>query len=508
MEANAQNRSNNLFQGWGMQYDNGEIPYFDYNAFKKMREDNSDYYSLSNTRRRTLAYFATGTYSYQGRYSLTGTFRYEGSNRLGKARSARWLPTWNIGFAWNMHEEKFFEKLQPTFSHFTLKSSYSLTADAGPADVTNSFVNINSYTPWRPSASVGESGLHIVELENGDLTYEKKHEINVGVDMGFFNNRMNIEFAWYKRNNYDLIGAVLTQGVGGETRRNANLASMKSHGYEVSLSTQNIVTKNFQWSTDFIFGYSKTKITDLKSQTYLFDLVTGYGQREGYDWGSIFSIPFAGLDEDGFPTYLWNGEIIDKSNYGAINFQQIQDIDFLKYEGPRDPTITGSFGNIFTYKGLKLNVFITYSAGNKVRLDPQFSSTYNDLDATPKDFKNRWMLPGEEKITNIPVIPSARDNQKYSNLNYAYNAYNYSDVRIADGGFIRMKEISLTYDFPKSLLGSQNILKTLSLKVQATNLFLIYADDKLNGQDPEFFNSGGVAAPVPKQFTFTLRAGF
>lgn len=99
---------------------------------------------------------------------------------------------------------------------------------------------------------------------------------------------MNIEFAWYKRNNYDLIGAVLTQGVGGETRRNANLASMKSHGYEVSLSTQNIVTKNFQWSTDFIFGYSKTKITDLKSQTYLFDLVTGYGQREGYDWGSIF----------------------------------------------------------------------------------------------------------------------------------------------------------------------------------------------------------------------------
>ena len=306
-----------------MQYDNGEIPYFDYNAFKKMREDNSDYYSLTNTKRRTLAYFATGTYSYQGRYSLTGTFRYEGSNRLGKARSARWLPTWNIGVAWNMHEEKFFEKLQPALSHFTLKSSYSLTADAGPADVTNSFVNINSYTPWRPSASVGESGLHIVELENGDLTYEKKHEINVGDDMGFLNNRINMELAWYKRNNYDLIGAVLTQGVGGETRRNANLASMKSHGYEVSLSTQNIVTKDFQWTTDFIFGYSKTKITDLKSQTYLFDLVTGYGQREGYDWGSLFSIPFAGLDEDGFPTFWWNGELIDKTNYGSIKRSSI-----------------------------------------------------------------------------------------------------------------------------------------------------------------------------------------
>ncbi len=508
LEAKAQDRSNNSFQGWGMQYENGEIPYFDYNAFKKMREGNSDYYSLKNTKNRTVGYFANGTYSYKGRYSITGTYRYDGSNRLGKSRSARWLPTWNVGASWNAHEEEFFKKFQPAFSHFTLKASYSLTADAGPSDVTNSMVNINSFTPWRPSASVGESGLHIVELENGGLTYEKKHEMNIGADFGFLDNRINMELAWYKRDNYDLIGAVLTQGVGGETRRNANLASMKSHGYEASISTRNIVTKNFQWSTDFIFGFSKTEITDLKSQTYLFDLVTGYGQREGYDWGSLFSIPFAGLDKDGYPTYMWEDKLIDKSNYGTINFQQVENVDFLKYEGPKDPTITGSFGNIFSYKNFKLNVFITYSAGNKVRLDPQFSNSYNDLDATPKDFKNRWMLPGEESITNVPVIPAVRDNQKYSNLNLGYNAYNYSDVRIADGGFIRMKEISLSYDFPQSLLGSQKLLKSLALKVQGTNLFLIYADSKLNGQDPEFYNSGGVAAPVPKQFTLTIRAGF
>lgn len=508
LEAKAQDRSNNDFQGWGMQYENGEIPYFDYHAFKKMREGNSNYYSLTNTKDRTIGYFANGTYSYKGRYSVTGTFRYDGSNRLGKARSARWLPTWNVGGAWNVHEEKFFKKWQPAFSFLTLKASYSLTADAGPAYVTNSLVNINSFTPWRPSASVGESGLRIIELENAGLTYEKKHELNIGADLGFFDNRINLELAWYKRDNYDLIGAVLTQGVGGETRRNANLASMKSHGFEASLSTRNIVTKNFQWTTDFIFGYSKTEITDLKSQTRLFDLVTGYGQREGYDWGSIFSIPFAGLDADGYPTYRWNGELIDKTNYRDINFQQVENVDFLKYEGPADPTITGSFGNVFAYKNFRLNVFITYSAGNKVRLEPQFSNSYNDLDATPKDFKNRWMIPGEEAITGVPVIPNVRDNQKYSNMNVGYNAYNYSDVRIADGGFARMKEISVSYDFPQTLLGSQKVVKSLSLKVQGTNLFLIYSDSKLNGQDPEFFNSGGVAAPVPKQFTFTVRASF
>lgn len=92
------------------------------------------------------------------------------------------------------------------------------------------------------------------------------------------------------------------------------------------------------------------------------------------------------------------------------------------------------------------------------------------------------------------------------NLSVAYNSYNYSTARIAKGDFIRMKEISLTYDFPKDMISKWN-LANLSLKLQATNLFLLYADKKLNGQDPEFFNTGGVAAPVPKQFTLTLRIG-
>ena len=93
-----------------------------------------------------------------------------------------------------------------------------------------------------------------------------------------------------------------------------------------------------------------------------------------------------------------------------------------------------------------------------------------------------------------------------TSLSYAYNAYNYSTERIAKGDFIRLKEISLSYDLPKKFVNSIK-LNSLSLKLQATNLFLLYADKKLNGQDPEFFNTGGVAIPVPKQFTLTLRVG-
>lgn len=512
-EINSQERSSDWFEGWGMQYNNGELPFFDYLAFKRMRERNTNYYGVNNTVNRQIAFFATSTYSYKRRYTLTGTLRYEGSNRLGKARSARWLPTWNLAAAWNMHEESFFKTLQPTLSYLTLKTSYSLTADAGPTWVTNSRVVIGSYNPWRPSASVAESGLQIFDLENSSLTYEKKHELNIGIDMGALDNRINLAIDWYVRNNFDLIGWTSTQGAGGQVNRMGNVASMKSNGFEFTLSTKNIKNKKFCWNTDLIFGLSETKVTELNTRSVMFDLISGSGfTREGYPHRGLFSIPFVGLDDEGFPMFEISDKnnqrvLVNKSNYGALNFQEREHLDFLKYEGPTDPTITGSFGNVFSYKNWKLNVFITYSAGNKVRLDPVFKSSYDDLDATPKDFKNRWRVAGDEKKTNIPVISARRHHQLYSNLNLGYNAYNYSTTRIADGGFVRMKEVSLTYSLPNSLLEGK-LLKSASVKIQATNLFLIYSDKKLNGQDPEFFRSGGVSSPVPKQFTCTLRLGF
>ena len=88
----------------------------------------------------------------------------------------------------------------------------------------------------------------------------------------------------------------------------------------------------------------------------------------------------------------------------SINFQEREKLDYLKYEGPTDPTVTGSFGNVFTYKGFKLNVFMTYSFGNVVRLNPVFNYKYSDLTAMPREFKNRWTVSGDEARTNIPVI--------------------------------------------------------------------------------------------------------
>ena len=502
METNSIDRHTTWFRGWGMQYSNGEVARYAYQVFKKGEEENSQYYTLGNTRSRSAAFFGTGTYSYKGRYQVTGTYRYEGTNSLGKARKSRWMPTWNISTAWNAHEENWYQDIfKDILTHTTFRLSYSLTGER-PSE-TNALSIIRAYNPWRPATTVRESGLTITQPGNGNLTYEKKHEFNVGVDLGFLNNRINITADWYTRRNKDLLGYTPTDFYGEQM---LNVASMKSSGYELSVSTTNIKTKDFSWNTNFIYSHTKNEVTKLHSVSRMIALISGNGfALEGYPVRSLFSIPFMGLNNEGLPLFLdQDGNISTSGIY--MQTSDPEKLKFLKYEGSVDPTDVGSFGNIFKYKGFTLNVFITYSFGNVVRLDPVFSNTYNDLTSTPKEFKNRWVVPGDEKYTTIPVIASSRQNNNDSDLRIAYNSYNYSTERIAKGDFIRMKEISLGYDFPSKLISPIG-LGTASLKLQATNLFLIYADKKLNGQDPEFFNTGGVAVPVPKQFTLTLRLG-
>ena len=180
----------------GVLYDMGQLGNFNYNYFKQASEENNMYYSLNNGYSREVSFFGTGTYSWKRRYIVNGTIRYEGSNRLGRATSARWLPTWNVSAAWNAHEEPwFYRTFTDKLTHATLKASYSLTGDK-PA-VTNSMVIIRAFNPWRPYSNDKESGLEISSFANPELTYEKKHEFNIGVDLGFLNNRIKLDHRLY-----------------------------------------------------------------------------------------------------------------------------------------------------------------------------------------------------------------------------------------------------------------------------------------------------------------------
>ena len=503
MEANQADYDASEYQTYGVQYSKARLVTITPDFFKQAKEEGTELTSFSRSYNRRLAYFANANYSYKGRYSANLTARYDGSNQLGKSRQSRWLPTWNVSASWNAHEEGFFKKFMENtngaFSHATLRLSYSLVGEQTAA--SNAQAIFRSTNMWRPQGDQQETALYQSSYANEDLTYEKKHEFNVGLDLGFVNNRINIVTDAYWRDNFDLMGYYYGQLIG---RQAANVASMKSHGVEATISSANIQKPDFQWNTDFTFAYNYTEITDLMSVSRVIDLVGGNGYaREGYPHRALFSLQFAGLNDEGIPQVINEDGKVTTSD---IYFQEYERLDHLKYEGPSEPTYTGGLNNMVRWKNWRLNVFVTYSFGNKLRLDPVFSSSYSDLAAMPKEFKNRWVMPGDEEKTDIPAIASVRQNYNDLYLGYAYNAYNYSTARVADGGFIRLKDISLTYDFSPQLI-SKIGLSSASLKLDATNLCLLYADKKLNGQDPEFVNSGGVATPLSKQFTFTLRLG-
>ena len=507
-------RTSSYMTGWGYQYNNGGITYTPYLWLKQCNEENTEYFGESFTQTNTLAYFATATYSYDQRYTLSGTYRYEGTNRLGKATSSRWLPTWNVSGSYDIAAEPWMERVNKWISMMKIRVSYSLTADTGPAYVTNATAIYKTANLWRPTNSAAESMIYISDIANEELTYEKKHEFNVGIDMGFLGDRISIIADYYKRNNFDLIGTAYTQGAGGVISKMANVADMKSSGVEFSLSTVPVKTNRFTWNLDFNYTHATNEITKLNTADRAVDLVTGAGYGvQGYPVRALFSYQFAGLNSEGLPqVYNESGNV----TVGDLNFQETENLtDYLVYEGPGEPTWNGSLGNTFSYdfgKGgkLSLNVYVTYSGGNKVRLDPVFHYAYSDLSSLPREFKNRWMVAGDENVTDVPTIATKNQVYRYgsTNLSTAYNAYNYSTARIAKGDFVRMKEIAITYGLPNDVVRKSRVLSSASLKISGTNLFLIYADDALNGQDPEYVNAGGVASPISKQFTATLRLGF
>jgi TonB-linked SusC/RagA family outer membrane protein len=491
-------RTETFFEGYGMQFKKGYVPNTDPNFFDKYIGEGGQYFGKSIDRIRTVAFFGKGTYAYDNRYVFAATGRYDGSNRQGQTSSSRWLPTWSVSGKWNATNESFLDNPDDVLSNLQVRASYGLTATAGPA--TNSLAIFRNDIIFRKLVSQRENVIFIDQLQNTDLTWEKQYELNLGIDLGFFDNRISMRADVYERQGFDLIDFVTTSGIGGQSIKAINNADMTTRGFEFSINSTNIKTEDFSWNTTLNYSMFDQEITKLSDRPNVLDMVdfTG-GNVVGFPRNSLFSIDFAGLDDRGLPTFNIPG-----NNITGINFQDNENIfDYLVYEGPVAPDHSAGFNNTFQYKNWSLNVFISASWGNKIRLDPIYSSSYSDLDVFTGDFLNRWLLPGDENTTNIPVIADRRLLVQTPNLQAAYNAYNYSTERVADGGFVRMKNISLGYDFPKEMVNKLG-LSTLSLKVLTTNPFLIYSDDKLNGQDPEFFQAGGVAYPILQQYTLSL----
>ena len=499
-EARYADRQSRFNYGFGYQYDKGGVPYVDPNIIKQLVEGNFDFYGLSKYYDRFLAWMINGTYSYKGKYNATATIRYDGSNLLGQSRSARWLPTWNISGSWNLDAEEFMKGNQ-TVDRLTLRATYGLTASMGQASNSSLFLE-TSKTP-RPYLPEIESVISISDLENRNLTWEKQYEMNVGVDAGLLGERLTLTVDMYQRDGFDLIGPIRTSGIGGQYIKLANYADTRSSGLEITLGGTAIQRGELSWRPQITLSTNKNRITHLDYTPIMWELVgTNGGGKVGAPIRGLYSIDFYGLgSSNGFPLLInEKGEVSTKVDL------QSDESRYLKYEGPIDATLAGGFYNTVTYKHWSLSVLFTYSGGNKVRLNPAFNNIYSDLASTPREFLSRWVATGEEGLTNIPSIADAREIGVLEGYN-PFAVYNYSSQRVADGDYIRLKQVSVGYTLPAKWLTPIHA-QTGSISLAANNLLLLYSDKKLHGQDPEFLSSGGVALPVPKQLTLSLKVSF
>lgn len=182
---------------------------------------------------------------------------------------------------------------------------------------------------------------------------------------------------------------------------------------------------------------------------------------------------------------------------------------YLIYHGSIEPQYIGGLSNTLKWRDFTFSFFITAQLGRKIRLAPTYDPEFADLNVFSKRYNNRWLNTGDELKTDVPTIPSLDLIRAYGrqNIEIAYNTYNYSQEMVADGSFVRLKNISLQWDCPKSIRKAISPIKSLSLSANVTNPLLIYSDPKLHGQDPEYYLTGGVSMPAPKQLTLSLRLG-
>lgn len=496
-------RSRYYIEGWGYMFDKGGLVLTDPSFIRYLDARGINYFSVDDTRNRSWGSFINLAYSYKGKYIFNGTFRYDGDNRTGKSRNARYLPTWNVSGAWNLHSESWMEQIS-WLDILKIKSTYGLSGD-NPLNASAALI-LRGDEPLRPHITDRETALFIEDLENSELTFEKLYEFNAGVEFSVFNNRVYTEFEYYNRNSKDLLGTIETNGVGGVSHKYGNVGEKNVNGIEGTIKVVNIRNQNFKWTTSLVFSYAKDKITKWESVERIGDAINRNGANlVGYPQGALFSIPFAGLDENGVPTfYEEDGEIIQ-----SLNLQERENITkYLKYEGPTAPLSVGSLNNSFRYKNISFSFSFVYRYGNKIRLDDAFSGSYSDYRSLPGDLINRWSFPGDEDRTIIPAIitPAVSRRLAEASLN-PYEMYNKSDVRVADGDFVRLKSIKLTYNFPNKLL-SKTFIKSANVSASAFNLWLLYSDSKLNGIDPEFFQSGGISLPMSRSYTLTLNLRF
>lgn len=497
------------------------------------------------------SFFTRLTYNYDNRYYGTYTYRYDGSSNFGPDN--RWAGFHALAGSWRFSNEEFFKPLSGVISNGKLRLGWGQTGNA----------NIGGYL-WgtsivKMSSSLG-TGYRPKNIPNTGIKWESQEQWNVGLDLGFIQDRINLVVDWYKKVSNDMLMALQLpsyMGTQGNTSSRldppyGNYGSIENAGVEISLNTHPLIGK-FQWDSDFQISFNKNKLKALSGTANA--QIVGYGQ-----WNDVVSVSNVGESLYNFYGYVCDGvyqdyEDLQKSpkpeqypSNGVFNRKNtvwVGDIKYKDISGPDgkpdgvineyDKTNLGSpmpkftFGwtNTFRYKDFDLSIFINGSYGNKVmnylgmQLTHMNSAWENQLNSVTGRARLEPIDPDKvypasqywyDDVTNVrvsnpeAVIPRASIQDPNDNDRI-------SDRYVEDGSYIRLKNITLGYTFPSKLIKKFGI-NNLRLYANIQNLLTITGYD---GYDPEIgastqsTNVYGLdygRYPSPTVYSFGLNVSF
>ena len=428
-----------------------------------------------------IGWLGRANYSFDHKYNFSLSVREDGASNAGVNKKWGFFPA--AGFSWNASDENFFKKYENTISNLKVRITTGSTGNTNyPAYSSLATINANYY--YLGSPLTGVTGLSPTQSSNPNLTWETTTQSDAGIDVGFFKNRINLTADYYYKkttNLYISAGGLIPLST-GYTTVNENIGSLENKGFELSLNTENIRTKDFSWHSTIIYSHNANKVLSL-GPLNSFQPTPPTGQiaqeiiKVGLPVGTFWGYSTNGLlttadvyGSNPAPKLAGVSQVTGDRKYVHANGQTGSAITLADKHslGNAQAKFTGSFSNTFNYKQFDLSVFFQGSFGNKIfnLLEQQLEKT-SVLQNVTTNVLNRWdSLKNPtgtfQKLTNAPVMQ-------------------VQDTYVEDGSYIRLKTVTLGYNFPKAV-ASKIWAKQIRLYVTAQNLLTI---TKYTGADPE-----------------------
>lgn len=427
-----------------------------------------NYNKFTENEDRYVAFYGNASYTYNSRYAVTGSIRFDQSNLFGQDPKYMWKPLWSVGASWFATEEDFLKDVS-WLNRLALRVTYGINGNVSKQTTPFMTIQDMGYSDWKQGFSSS-----VKTPPNPQLRWEKTAVTNLGVDFSVLKGRLSGSFDYYNRKSTDLLGDLKVDITTGWTSIKLNYGSLKNTGLELSLNSINIQDKHFQWRTNVNFSYNKNKVIELTNKTQTaWNYVSEMVNSENRPMYGLYSYRWAGLNPQNGDPMVYDAE---GNKVSAIN-----DKEALVYSGTTRPPYSASMTNILTYKGIGLSFMFIYNGGHVMR---DAVATYLGATVGANIYRgslNYWKNPGDETIKGMAPRANRLATKEKQQLWYA------ADCHILKADYIKLRDITLSYELPKSLLRKLSV-QSLTVRAQARNIWWWAAND--SGIDPENYKTG------------------